>query len=145
MRYLIGVLVLLSALACADSGNSGALVTFSKLSTQEKASIAKGISLRGFFFLDEDELLFCSTMESCYSRGKERVIVKASGEIKEYLKGVSECHMELSGEYHALSHEQSNWPILGHLYVNDKPKFDFSSRYSLINGKCKAFNVMNGN
>lgn len=144
MRYLIGALVLLSTLACADSGNSGALITFSQLSTHEKSSVTKDISLRGFFFIDEGELLLCSTMESCYSRGKERVVVKASGDIKEYLKGVNECHMELSGEYHHLSDEQSSWPILGHLYVNDKPKFDFSSRYSLINDKCKAFDFMNG-
>ncbi|WP_417689551.1 hypothetical protein [Pseudidiomarina sp.] len=143
MKYLLGVFALLSTLACADSITNGALIAFSKLSTYEETYTAKNISLRGFLFLDEGELLFCSNRESCYSRGKERVVVKASGKVEEYLKEVSECHMELSGEFRALNPEQSDWPILGFLYVGSKPEFDFSSMYDLINDKCRAFNVMN--
>jgi len=144
MKYLIGLLILLSGKVYADATNTGAIVSFSQLSNYESGVVKKGLSIRGFLFFDEGKFLFCSTMESCFSRGKERVIIKASNEMTDYLMEVSDCHMELLGEYHALDDDQSNWPILGYLYVNQKPEFDFSSKYRLINKDCKVFRFMIG-
>lgn len=132
----------MSSLAYANNSKNKTLTTFSELASFEATEAKKNISIRGFFFLDNEEYVFCSNMESCYSRGKERVIIKASGELKEYLRRVDECHMELSGEFHPLSYNQSGWPITGHFFIEDKPEFDFSPKYGLINSRCLAFNMM---
>lgn len=142
MRFLLSVLVLISPLVSANKSKNKTLTTFNELASFEIAQTKKNISIRGFFFLDNEEYVFCSNMEACYSRGKERVIIKASSELKEYLRQVDECHMELSGEFHPLSYNQSGWPITGYFFIEDKPEFDFSSKYGLINSRCLAFNMI---
>lgn len=143
MKYLLIALVLKVSFVSADIANGVRLVSFEGLQSSSLISNSGlTISLRGYLLFDEERLYFCSNMETCYSRGKNRVVIKSNKEIISYLRGVDNCHMELTGLYQSLGSKQASWPLLGYLSVEDKPEFDFNSNYSLINKRCKAFNVI---
>lgn len=142
MKYLMSMLVLLSTFVEADTGNSINLTSFSELGVLSEDINNRQISLRGFLLKDEGEFYFCSSMESCYSRGKERIVVKSNDEVQRYLLQVSECHMELTGVFQSLNKSQKGWPIAGYFKVDEKPTFDFNPSYHLINKNCRAYNAM---
>lgn len=144
MKYILIILFFWSSLAIADIDDNAKLVSFFELPMlQKQIDNHNGqISMRGYLLNDEGVIFFCSNMESCYSRGKDRVRVIANYEYRDYLIGVSGCHMELTGIYQPLSEEQKSWPMMGYFEVAERPKFDFNPDYHLINVKCKAYKIM---
>lgn len=143
MKYSLAILFFLSFPVKGDVDEGVKLISFVELFRLGKQMGDDQIAMRGYLLNDDGELYFCSNMESCYSRGKERVRIIADSKINDYLIGVSDCHMELTGTYHGLKEEQRSWPLIGYFEVTEAPGFDFNSNYQSINDRCVAYNRMN--
>lgn len=143
MKYLLTILFFWSSLVIADAERDIKLVSFFELPILQEQMDNSQILMRGYLLNDEGELYFCSNMESCYSRGKDRVrVIANNSETKDYLNYVSGCHMELTGIYHEITGQQKSWPLMGDFEVAEKPEFDFNPDYHLINVNCKAYYIM---
>ena len=145
MKYVIFLISLsISLFSCAQE-DIQRNTSFYELTSSDHKLDSKLLSLRGFLMQDDDGIYFCINMEVCLSRGKERLIVQVeNGELINYLRTVSNCHMELVGRFKNLGLEQKSWPLLGFIKVSKNPEFDFNERYFTINPNCKAYNAMYG-
>ncbi|RUO78701.1 hypothetical protein CWI83_06690 [Pseudidiomarina taiwanensis] len=101
----------------------------------------KEIAMKGYLLKDEGLFYFCSDMDSCYSRGKNRLQLIINDKDQEYFNDINHCHVALVGKFRGLEESQTHWPFMGYFEVLRISGFDFSPDYHLINKNCIAYNI----
>lgn len=133
------VIMLLLLLPYKSSASSTPYLSFFNLITSPESYNSEEVKLSGYFLYTDEGGYLCMTMETCYTRGKERVKVKGLSELN--IKEVNKCHIQLSGKFTSLILEdQSHWPLSGYLDVPNRYSISYNNGYEIVNESCEIYN-----
>lgn len=133
------VIILMLLFSYKSSAGTTPYLSFINLITSPESYNSKRVKLSGYFLNTDEGAYLCMTMETCYTRGKERVRVRGVSELN--IKKANRCHIQLSGNFISLVlKDQSHWPLSGYLDVSDDYSISYNDGYEIINEKCEIYN-----
>jgi len=132
------IVILILFYSYTSSASNTPYLSFINLITAPESYNSKTIKLSGYFLNTDEGAYLCMTMESCYTRSKERIRVRGFNELS--INKTNKCHIQLSGKFISLDLEnQSHWPMIGFLDVPDRYSISYNDGYEIVNENCELY------
>lgn len=155
MKKLLNLLVLsmffLPLEVFSDKKSDRIFVSFFDIISSQEMFENKIVEVSGYLISDDERFFLCINMESCFSGGKERLILimPDAVNLKDKYKEAMKCHVKLNGVYQGVPDGQKYiFNYIGYLKVIEPPEFQLSRGYIEVNKNCKIYSKIfsdNGN